>query len=103
MGVIWERIDKPLDVSVGRCCDICGVEELSDRPAILFDHGSDYKWIRVQLCLNDYTDTNNNRWFYYCSPSCYVEAIRRSSSQHTHESDCLGGIPVKYLQQIWKI
>lgn len=96
------REDQPRNVSViaGRMCDNCGFKEHSKRNAITFDHGSDYKWAKVQLCLDNYTDPNNNREYYLCSSDCYRIFVLKYVGFYTHKADCLGGVPLRYLKKL---
>jgi hypothetical protein len=100
MGTLRKDVDITERVIVGRKCDVCGYEEISDRDAIKFDHGSDYRWVKVQLQLEDYTDPNDKRVYYACSAKCYVELVLKEKARNPSQSDCIGGVPLVYLRSL---
>lgn len=99
--IIEEKLVTKQSLIVGRECDQCKFQERSDRTAIVFDHRSDYKWAKVQLCLVDYTQPSNNRHFDLCSSDCVRSFSLEMASVWKDAGDCLGGIPLRYLEKLY--
>jgi hypothetical protein len=91
-------------VTVGRRCDNCGFEELSDRIQVKFDHTLDNKWAKVQLSLSDYTSPHHNREYHLCSKECLREFSFELANVYAliQGDSSLSGVPLAWVKELYE-
>lgn len=108
MPSIIEPVTKKVHESVARKCDVCGYEERSERKEIMYDHDIDYKWSKIIINLDDYTNANHGRAYYADTFDCSLKLIEKLSrnvkvsnapKQYGSADGLKINLPAKYVKE----